>query len=87
LHLDEEFHLNRPTIVGSQAWVGWGCADRGYPLWTHERAFEATIELMRSRLITGTPLVEPIVALDEAPDALAAIFTAPERTIKVGIRF
>jgi threonine dehydrogenase-like Zn-dependent dehydrogenase len=73
--------------VGSQAWVGWGCADRGYPLWTHERAFEATIELMRSRLITGTPLVEPIVALDEAPDALAAIFTAPERTIKVGIRF
>jgi threonine dehydrogenase-like Zn-dependent dehydrogenase len=87
LHLDEEFHLNRPTIVGSQAWVGWGCADRGYPLWTHERAFEATIELMRSRLITGTPVVEPIVALDDAPDALAAVFTAPEGTIKVGIRF
>jgi threonine dehydrogenase-like Zn-dependent dehydrogenase len=28
LHLDEEFHLNRPTLVGSQAWSGWGNPDR-----------------------------------------------------------
>ncbi|NLH99139.1 MAG: zinc-binding dehydrogenase [Chthonomonadales bacterium] len=86
LHLDEEFHLNRPTIVGSQAWSGWGCADRSHPLWTHERAFEATIELFRAGLITGQGVVEPVVPLDRAPEALAAIFSAPETTIKVGVR-
>jgi threonine dehydrogenase-like Zn-dependent dehydrogenase len=53
LHLDEEFHLNRPTIVGSQAWSGWGCADRSNPLWTHERAFEAAIELFRAGIVSG----------------------------------
>ena len=47
LHLDEEFHHNRPTIIGSQAWSGWENPDRGYPLWTHERAYDATIDLFR----------------------------------------
>lgn len=87
LHLDEEFHLNRPTIVGSQAWAGWGCPDRSYPLWTHERAFEATIELFRARIITGNVVVHPIVPFHDAADALTAIFREPERTIKVGVRF
>ncbi len=87
LHLDEEFHLNRPTIVGSQAWSGWGCADRSYPLWTHERAFEATIELFRAGLIAGNPVVDPIVPFDKAPEALADIVRAPERTVKVGVAF
>ena len=32
LQLDEEFHLNRPTIIGSQA--VWRNPDRSYPLWT-----------------------------------------------------
>jgi len=87
LHLDEEFHLNRPTIVGSQAWSGWGCADRSHPLWTHERAFEATIELVRGGIITGSGVVHPVVGFDGAPEALVDLFRAPERTIKVGIRF
>jgi threonine dehydrogenase-like Zn-dependent dehydrogenase len=86
LHLDEEFHLNRPTIVGSQAWSGWGCADRSNPLWTHERAFEAAIELFRAGIVSGAGVVYPVVDLDGAPEALSAMFKAPERTIKVGIR-
>ena len=87
LHLDEEFHLNRPTIVGSQAWSGWGCADRSYPLWTHERAFEATIELFRAGLITGNMVVEPIVSVNKAPWALAAMVHAPHTTVKLGVEF
>lgn len=86
LHLDEEFHLNRPTIVGSQAWSGWGNPDRSYPLWTHERAFEATIELFRAGLTTGEGMVTPILAFEEAPDALADLLAHPERTIKIGVR-
>lgn len=86
LHLDQEFHLNRPTLIASQAWSGWGCADRSYPLWDHERAYNAAIDLLRSGLITGEGLIHPIVAFDDAPAALAAIFLQPETTIKVGVR-
>jgi threonine dehydrogenase-like Zn-dependent dehydrogenase len=86
LHLDEEFHLNRPTIIGSQAWAGWGNPDRSYPLWTHERAYQTAVQLFRDGLITGKGIVMPIVSFDDAPEALASIFIRPETTIKVGIR-
>jgi threonine dehydrogenase-like Zn-dependent dehydrogenase len=85
LHLDEEWHLNRPTLVGSQAWSGWGNPDRSHPLWTHERAYEAAIDLLRRRVITGAGVVTPVVPFEQAPEALAAIFKAPETTIKVGV--
>jgi threonine dehydrogenase-like Zn-dependent dehydrogenase len=86
LHLDEEFHLNRPTLVGSQAWVGWGNPDRSYPLWDHERAFQATIDLFRDGRVTGDGLITPIVSFDDAPDALVAIRTHPASTIKFGVK-
>lgn len=86
LHLDEEFHINRPLIIGSQAWAGWGNPDRSYPLWTHARAYAAAIELLRAKLITGEGIVHPIVPFADAPEALRAIFTSPETTIKVGVR-
>ena len=85
LHLDEEFHHNRPTIIGSQAWSGWENPDRSHPLWTHERAYAATIDLFRRGLITGEGLVMPIVPITDAPEALAALLTAPETTIKLGV--
>nr|WP_281380333.1 zinc-binding alcohol dehydrogenase [Armatimonas rosea] len=87
LKLGEEFHHNRPTIVGSQAWVGWGNADRSHPLWDHERAYLATIQLFRDRKLTGEGIVTPIVAFEDAPDVLPTIFTAPEKSIKIGVRF
>lgn len=87
LHLDHEFHLNRPTLIASQAWSGWGCADRSYPLWDHERAYQAAIELLRSGLITGEGLIHPIVRFADAPDALLDVFRQPHKTIKLGVRF
>lgn len=87
LHLDEEFHLNRPTLIGSQAWSGWGNPDRSHPLWDADRAYQTAIELFRDGLITGKGIVTPIVPFAEAPDALRAIFTRPETTIKMGVRF
>ena len=87
LHLDEEFHLNRPTLIGSQAWEGWGNPDRGYPLWTWERAYQATIALFRARLITGVGVVHPIVPFDEAAETLKMMIHAPEKSVKIGITF
>lgn len=85
LRLDAEFHLNRPTLIGSQA--VWDNLDRSHPLWTEERARQTAIDLLRDGLITGAGLVTPIVPFDTAADALAAIFTAPATTIKVGVSF
>jgi threonine dehydrogenase-like Zn-dependent dehydrogenase len=87
LHLDEEFHINRPLIVGSQAWAGWGNPDRSYPRWDHERAYAAAIELFRAGLLSGAGMVHPIVTFADAPAALRAIVESPETTIKVGVRF
>lgn len=87
LHLDEEFHVNRPTLVGSQAWEGWGCADRSHPLWTPERAWDAAAELFHAGLVSGNEIVTPIVAFDDAPAALTDLFTKPDRSIKFGIAF
>lgn len=87
LRLNEEFHLNRISMIGSQAWAGWGNADRDFPRWTHERAFEAAIQLFRDGTITGEGIVAPIVPFADCPDALRMIFENPEETVKVGVRF
>ena len=59
LQLDEEFHVNRPTIIGSQA--VWRNPDRSYPLWDEERARVTAIELFRRGLVTSEGIVTPIV--------------------------
>lgn len=87
LHLDEEFHLNRPTIVGSQAWDGWGNPDRSYPLWDYARAYAATIELFEAGLLTGNPVVTPTVTFEDAPAVVTDLFRSPDRAIKLGVRF
>ncbi|MDX1932154.1 MAG: zinc-binding alcohol dehydrogenase [Capsulimonadales bacterium] len=87
LHLDEEFHINRPTLIGSQAWAGWGNPDRDYPLWNWDRAYDATIELFRAGLVTGEGMVTPIASFADAPQMLADAFAHPETAIKAGIRF
>jgi threonine dehydrogenase-like Zn-dependent dehydrogenase len=87
LHLDEEFHINRPTMIASQAWSGWECADRDHPLWTHERAYAATLELLRTQLITGDGMIQPVVDFATAPAALRTVFSTPQNSIKLGVRF
>lgn len=87
LRLDEEFHLNRPTIVGSQAWEGWGNPDRSYPLWDWERAYQATIQLFREKRITSDGLITPIVPFEDSPEAVAEALRRPQSSIKLGIVF
>jgi threonine dehydrogenase-like Zn-dependent dehydrogenase len=87
LHLNEEFHLNRPTLVGSQCWEGWENPDRAHPLWDTHRAFQVAIQLLRAGRITGKGVVTPIVPFAEAAETLPAIFTKPEANIKIGVAF
>lgn len=85
LHLDEEFHVNRPTIIGSQA--VWRNPDRSYPLWDEERARGTAIELFRRGLVTSEGIVTPIVGFTDAAQALTDGLAAPDRAIKIGVRF
>ncbi len=85
LHLDEEFHVNRPTIIGSQA--VWRNPDRSYPLWDEERARVTAIELFRRGLVTAEGIVTPIVEFSDAAKALTDGLSAPDRAIKIGVRF
>jgi threonine dehydrogenase-like Zn-dependent dehydrogenase len=85
LHLDEEFHVNRPTLIASQA--VWSNPDRSAPLWDQERARLTAIDLFRRRLITATGILTPIIPFGEAAGVLAGAFHSPEQGIKVGVTF
>jgi threonine dehydrogenase-like Zn-dependent dehydrogenase len=84
LHLDEEFHLNRPTIIGSQA--VWQNPDRDHPRWTEARARRTVADLFRRGQLTSRGIVTPIVTFEDAPEVLATMASAPERSIKIGVR-
>ena len=85
LHLDEEFHVNRPTIIGSQA--VWRNPDRSHPLWDEERARVTAIDLFRRGMVTSRGIVTPIVGFRDAAQALSDSLAAPDRAIKIGVRF
>jgi threonine dehydrogenase-like Zn-dependent dehydrogenase len=85
LHLNEEFHLNRPTIIGSQA--VWDNADRSHPLWNQERAFRAVTDLFANGTLTAHGLVSPIVPFEETPAAMGRLMFDPQAAIKTGVRF
>jgi len=86
LYLGEEFHVNRPTIVASQASSYWGNPDRDHPLWDEQRAQLVCAALFRRGTFTPDGVLDPIVSLDEAPEVMQAIRESPGRVLKVGIR-
>jgi len=85
LHLGEEWHLNRPTLIGSQA--VHDNPDRGYPAWNEVRCRETVLELLRAQKITGKGMITPTVPLEKALHAIQMIDEEPEKTIKVGITY
>jgi threonine dehydrogenase-like Zn-dependent dehydrogenase len=87
LHFDEEWHVNRPRMVFSQAAPYWGNPDRDYPLWDAARALEGAIELFRRGKITGKGIITPVIDFAKAPDLLPELMSNPERSIKAGVKF
>ena len=85
LYLGEEFHVNRPTLVASQA--VWANPDRDHPRWNEARAQTTCADLFASGRFTSRGVLDPVVSLREAPDVLDAVFHDPGRVLKVGVRF
>lgn len=85
LYLGEEFHVNRPTIVASQASPYWGNPDRDHPLWDAARAQRTCAELFCRGALTPQGILDPIVSLDDAPKVMRAVRDDPSQVLKVGI--
>jgi threonine dehydrogenase-like Zn-dependent dehydrogenase len=86
LYLGEEFHVNRPTIVASQAASYWGNPDRDYPSWDEPRAQRACAELFARGVFSPRRILDPIIDLEEAPEVMEAVRSNPSTVLKVGIR-
>lgn len=85
LHLGEEFHVNRPTLIASQA--VWANPDRDHPRWNEARARAACADLFRSGRFTSRGILDPIVGLREAVPVLEAVLHDPGSVLKVGVAF
>jgi threonine dehydrogenase-like Zn-dependent dehydrogenase len=86
LYLGEEFHVNRPTIVASQAASYWGNPDRDHPLWDEPRAQQACAELFARGIFRAERILDPIIDLEDAPEVLRAVRLNPSAVLKVGVR-
>jgi hypothetical protein len=67
-------------LIGSQAWEGWENPEpRSSTVDTHGAPTKPRIDLFRAKLVTGEPIVTPVVTFEEAPEAFAKLFTEPCR--------
>jgi hypothetical protein len=65
----------------------WDNPSREHPVWDRPRLERTVIELLARDVLTGEGVVDPIVDLDEAPEAFMSIYRDPARSVKLGIRF
>jgi len=86
LWLGREWHHNRLTVIIPHG-CGWGHPPRDYPRWDQRRANDCIVSMMRQGKLTAPGLIQPIVSLDEGPEAFRMIREEPEKVIKIGVRF
>ena len=83
LDLGAEAHFNRPTMVFSRA-----CSEPNPEYgWDEERLFEVSWRLLTGGSLCCEPVVQPVVAFDDLLTEYPKIATAPERNVKLGVRF
>jgi threonine dehydrogenase-like Zn-dependent dehydrogenase len=83
LDFGAEAHLNIPNILFTRA-----CSDpnRDHPRWSEARLFETCWRLLSEGLLTGEPVVTPVVAFEEALEAYPKAMSEPGGCIKLGVR-
>lgn len=84
LHLGEEFHINRLSLVSARA---ESIPLRDYPGWTLRRTVDTTLAWLADGTIRTEGIITPVVPFEDAVEAYQEIDEHPERSIKLGIRF
>lgn len=83
LSLDAEFHRNAVEILSVQP----GSSDvlQYHPRWSREHLTGEAFARLRDGDISAEGLVDPVVSIEEAPEALRDIEANPEGSIKLGV--
>lgn len=85
VHLGEEWHHNRLTLVSSMA--VWNCPSRFYPQWDRPRISRTGIDLLARGLVRVEEMVTQRFPYERAPEAYRFIDAHPEETIKVVLTY
>ncbi len=85
LHLGEEWHHNRVTMVSSMA--VWDCPHRDYPLWDRARVEGVVIDLLAAGKLRTDGMITHRFPFDRAAEAYALIDHHPEEVIKVVLTY
>ncbi len=84
LHLGEEFHVNRLTLVSARA---QSLPLRDAPAWDLARLVEISMKWLTDGRLRAEGIVTPVVDFTDSVEAYREIDEHPERSIKLGIRF
>ncbi len=83
LYLGEEFHFNQLSVISARA-----CSNpQRDPFWDEARIFKTLVRLFIQGDLKPYGLPSPIVEPDDLPEAYGNILHAPEKVIKVAVRY
>jgi threonine dehydrogenase-like Zn-dependent dehydrogenase len=84
LDFGAEAHLNIPNVVFTRA-----CSqpDRDHPRWDNDRIYSVCWRLLCEGSLTGEPVVQPVVSVEDLIDAYSRIATDPASNVKLGVRY
>ena len=84
LDFGAEAHLNIPNVVFTRA-----CSqpDRDHPRWDNDRIYDVCWRLLCEGALTGDPIVQPVVTVDDLIDAYEKIASDPGSNVKLGVSF
>lgn len=84
LDLGAEAHMNRPKIVFTRAASD---PNADHPRWTMERLWQSCWKAIAEGVLTGEGILDPVVALEQAPEAYAKMIQRPDSAVKLGVKF
>lgn len=84
LDLGAEAHMNRPTLVFSRS-----CSEPSpdYPRWDEGRIMDSCWRMLSEGLLRADEIVQPVVPFVAILEEYPKIESAPEDSIKLGVRF
>lgn len=85
VHLGEEFHHNRLSLIASIG--GWGTPNRHAPLWNRRRVLDVATRLLYTDRVSVAGLLDRTVPFDRAPEAYAWLDEHPQDAVKVALSY
>jgi len=85
LHLGEEFHHNRLSLIASIG--GWGTPNRHAPQWNRRRVLDVATRLLYTDRVSVEGLLTRTFPFGEAPEAYAWLDEHPQDAVKVALDY